>query len=195
MAECAVDGCSDEVKSRGYCVRHYRKWQRHGDPLHGKSISKSRRLPRSAPIDERFWIKVDVRGPNECWLWLGGITVHGYGVFRGTEVREVFGTELAHRIAWLLDGRDLDSDLTLDHLCFTRLCVNAQHIEQVTQAINTIRADGFAAANKAKTHCPSRHPYSADNTYVPPNGGARVCRECVRERQRAYHARKRAAVK
>lgn len=29
---------------------------------------------------ERFWTKVDVRGPDECWPWLAAIT-DGYGRF------------------------------------------------------------------------------------------------------------------
>jgi hypothetical protein len=43
-----------------------------------------------------------------------------------------------------------------------------------------------------KTHCPSGHPYSEDNTYIHPTG-QRVCRTCRREQQRAWLERKRAA--
>jgi hypothetical protein len=31
-----------------------------------------------------------------------------------------------------------------------------------------------------KTHCPKNHPYDADNTYVTPSSGKRVCRTCKR---------------
>lgn len=34
------------------------------------------------------------------------------------------------------------------------------------------------------THCPQQHPYDAENTYVTKTG-ARLCRTCNRERQRA----------
>lgn len=30
---CSVDGCSRRVKSRGWCETHYKRWNRHGDPL------------------------------------------------------------------------------------------------------------------------------------------------------------------
>lgn len=33
-----------------------------------------------------------------------------------------------------------------------------------------------------KTHCPSNHPYDADNTYVNPSSGKRLCRACRRSR-------------
>lgn len=40
-----------------------------------------------------------------------------------------------------------------------------------------------------KTHCPSGHAYSPENTYVHPSGGRR-CRTCTRDNLRAaYHRR------
>lgn len=46
-------------------------------------------------VEERFWEKVERRGPDECWLWLGGKTGGGYGYFwlDGRMVR-------AHRFAY-----------------------------------------------------------------------------------------------
>lgn len=28
-------------------------------------------MPKKRPIEERFWEKVDKRGADECWVWLG----------------------------------------------------------------------------------------------------------------------------
>jgi hypothetical protein len=33
--ECRVDGCDDSVFARGWCSKHYSRWQRHGAPLAG----------------------------------------------------------------------------------------------------------------------------------------------------------------
>lgn len=41
--------------------------------------------------------------------------------------------------------------------------------------------------NGKKTHCPKGHPYSGDNLHISPNG-ARVCRQCGRDRRRAKKA-------
>lgn len=45
------------------------------------------------------------------------------------------------------------------------------------------RSDRIGAHNRGKTHCPSGHPYSPENTRTPPSGG-RYCRACERERGR-----------
>lgn len=36
---CSIEECSNQVKSRGWCMKHYARWQRHGDPL-GKAEEK-----------------------------------------------------------------------------------------------------------------------------------------------------------
>lgn len=30
---CAVDGCERDARKRGWCDKHYKRWQAHGDPL------------------------------------------------------------------------------------------------------------------------------------------------------------------
>lgn len=50
-----------------------------------------------------------------------------------------------------------------------------------------------AVPNAEKTHCKQGHEFTPGNTYVR-KGGGRSCRECVRQSQARYKARKRAAV-
>lgn len=33
MSTCAVDGCDNPTRARGWCETHYQRWRRHGDPL------------------------------------------------------------------------------------------------------------------------------------------------------------------
>lgn len=42
----------------------------------------------------------------------------------------------------------------------------------------------------AKTHCPQGHTYDEGNTYYGRSGGRRSCRQCQRDRQREYAARR-----
>lgn len=33
MTTCSIQGCGQNVACRGWCSKHYTRWQRHGDPL------------------------------------------------------------------------------------------------------------------------------------------------------------------
>lgn len=45
---CSVDGCGNTAKVRGWCYKHYNRWNRHGDPL--KSINRFRGSTDPAPV-------------------------------------------------------------------------------------------------------------------------------------------------
>jgi hypothetical protein len=91
---------------------------------------------RPESLRERFWSKVNKYGPNGCWLWTASIAPNGYGHFyRGTT-----GGRVAHRFAYELLVGPIPEGLQLDHLCSNRGCVNPDHLEPVTAAINTRRA-------------------------------------------------------
>ena len=131
---------------------------------------------------ELFWAKVNKT--DSCWLWLGNLNHNGYGscYFDGK-------TSRANRVAWFLKtGRYPHKGLVLDHLCRTRLCVNVDHLEEVTVKENIRRGIGFAAKNMCKTHCPNGHVYNKKNTYRPPKRPTeRHCKLCGLQRYREYY--------
>lgn len=65
---CAIDGCTTERYKKGYCVRHYKSYYRHGDPLFTDNRSK---LCRIDGCDEKIHAQL------LCNLHYRRLQVHG----------------------------------------------------------------------------------------------------------------------
>lgn len=85
------------------------------------------------PEAQRFWEKVDKSGEGGCWLWIAQLSPDGYGRFTHN------GGALAHRFAWVEKHGAVPRGMQLDHLCRTRNCVNPDHLELVSNQMNTQR--------------------------------------------------------
>lgn len=180
---CLIEDCPKEPWARGWCPSHYSRWYRHGDPLAGGP-------PKGLPVAVRFWTKVDFNGPlperrpdlGPCWLWTGTRFSSGYGEFSvgGRSDNKMLR---AHRWAYEFCVGPIPEGLTIDHLCFTPLCVLPDHLEPIPSGVNALRGNGPAATNARKTHCLEGHPFDEANTYRNPSRTMRRCRTCTRARQ------------
>lgn len=185
---CTFEGCDRPHNAKGLCKAHRKRQKRWGDP----SITYG----QHPPTEQRFWSKVNKRGPMPpqsvapglCWEWTGAKTSGGYGHFWVNPVRVV-----CHRYAYEQLVGQIPEGLQLDHLCRNRACVNPNHLEPVTQQVNILRGFSIATSNRLKTHCPKGHPYSAENTYIHPKNNGRICRTCARERTRANREKRKTA--
>lgn len=123
-----------------------------------------------ARLPERFWNKVAPEPNSGCFLWLG-TAPNGYGQIQW-KVGDVFKRVGAHILAVLASGRSIPAGWTVDHRCETTVCVNAQHLEVVTNAENTRRYH----ERHPITHCPAGHEYSTASVYR--FGRKMKCRAC-----------------
>jgi hypothetical protein len=168
-AQCAVDGCDNSKRTRGYCEKHYYKYRIYGDPL-GASPSRQRTCDFSDCLNKHFssgycekhyrrWKRtgdpnVIRRSPNgtpaeeRFWAKVQKGTQDECWFWTARTSQDGYGWFApfthgdmpAHRFAYQLLIGPIPDGLTLDHLCRNTLCVNPRHLEPVTNSENVRRS-------------------------------------------------------
>ncbi len=114
---------------------------------------------------------------SPCVEWDRARVGAGYGAFQedGAHV-------YAHRRAWEAFYGPIPEGLVIDHLCGNPPCINVDHLDVVTQAVNARRGRSRRMeAHRAGT-CTKGHADLYERKDV--GNGRFVCRECKRERRR-----------
>lgn len=95
-------------------------------------------------VVRRFMSKVALPDdPDDCWLWTAGRRRDDYGLF-WIERRVP-----AHRVAYMLFVGPIPDGLSIDHMCFTPLCVNPRHLRAVTVKRNMENRSGPTRKSKS----------------------------------------------
>jgi len=104
---------------------------------------------------KRFWSKVEMGKPDECWEWRAYRNQDGYGKYMLNG-----RVESAHRIAWQMNWGDIPDGLCVCHRCDNPACINPAHLYLATHQENM---DDMREKGRAKGH-PGEENYKAKLT-------------------------------
>ena len=80
---------------------------------------------KPVPLERRFWQKVAIKDPDECWEWTGARLKSGYG-WVGTPVGARSASRAAAYLSGLMDT--LKNPLHVLHRCDNPPCCNPAHL-------------------------------------------------------------------
>lgn len=121
-------------------------------------------------LPQRLWAKVQVNGEWECWPWTGALDFGGYPMVWGDESHRALR---AHRVVYEMFEGPIPPGLTIDHLCYVRLCMNPAHMDLCSAGENAARSPRAPYnVKRRQTHCKRGH-------LLPARGadGRRRCRQ------------------
>lgn len=81
----------------------------------------------------RFWSKVDMRGPDDCWEWQASLNTSGYGRFKLASYVDI----TAARLALIISTKSEPQGMLALHSCDNPPCCNPHHLRWGTVQDNS----------------------------------------------------------
>lgn len=125
MNTCSIQGCTKPVHGRDFCMAHYLRWYRHGDPLAGGS---------SKGVAQKFLDQAIAHEGDDCLIWPFYRTKEGYGgINKGGRCRIV-----SRVVCEAVHGPPPFEGAQAAHSCGNGHlgCVSAKHIRWATYQEN-----------------------------------------------------------
>lgn len=142
MRECSIDGCNNEHKGHGFCVKHLRRFKKWGDPSFAL-VEK----PSNGAV-KIFYEKILLSDTDECVDWPFNTTKKGYPVYKK---RDGFSNSAHRRICRDTYREPSDAKMDAAHSCGNKLCVNPKHLRWATRKENAKDRIGHGTNGKKLT--------------------------------------------
>ena len=136
---------------------------------------------------EKFWRRIEITGPDDCWGWQGTTNAYGHGRLTYENTWWV-----ASRLAWALTNGPIPDGLCVLHRCDNPPCCNPAHLFLGTRADNT--TDMMTKGRNhwlQRDHCKNGHAFAVHGRIVTRATGKqyRCCLMCKADEQRRRRAR------
>ena len=136
---CQIDGCGKDARHLGWCLAHYKRYNRYGDPTAGSSSHY--KTPNDA------FMARSVMRDSGCIEWIGSRDSNGYGQLRINKK-----LVKAHRYAVEQKTGPIPFGMVVMHICDNPRCVNVDHLRigTYTDNVRDMDAKGRRVNNQAR---------------------------------------------
>lgn len=126
--KCGIDECNSSHSAKGICNRHYLIILRAGG-----FNNTAQYLNKNETLKDRLCAGMVINDETGCWDWSKAISQ------TIPKIRYQGKTQTAYRMSYEVFVGDIPKNMTIDHLCENRNCINPFHLEPVTFSENTRR--------------------------------------------------------